>query len=240
MRAPATRGISLTVRAGEIVGLAGLVGSGRTELAQTIFGITPADSGEIRIDDARAIIRNPRAAKALGIAYLPEDRGAQGLVRPMTLTANVSLAVLRRLARGPFLDRAGERALAADSVRRFAIRASSVRQVVNKLSGGNQQKVVIAKWLATRPKVLILDEPTRGIDVGAKAEVHRLMSELAGQGLAILMISSELPEIMGMSDRILVMREGRIVGDYRREAVTQQDLVAAMMSDAAPTRAAAA
>jgi len=240
VRAPATRSVSLIVRAGEIVGLAGLVGSGRTELAQTIFGITPADAGEIRVDGARVAIPNPSVAKALGIAYLPEDRGTQGLVRPMTLAANVSLAVLRRLARGPFLDRRGEQALAEDSLRRFAIRASGVRQIVNKLSGGNQQKVVIAKWLATRPKVLILDEPTRGIDVGAKAEVHRLMSELAGQGLAILMISSELPEITGMSDRILVMREGRIVGDHARGAVTQQDLVAAMMSDAAQPRAAAA
>jgi rhamnose transport system ATP-binding protein len=241
VRLPATRSVSLVLRAGEIVGLAGLVGSGRSELAQTIFGITPAASGEILLDGRRVVIRTPRTAKRLGIAYLPEDRGSQGLVRALAIGANISLAVLRRLARGPFLDGGRERRLAEESVARFAIRASGIRQVVNTLSGGNQQKVVVAKWLATRPRVLILDEPTRGIDVGAKAEVHRMMSELAGQGLAILMISSELPEIMGMSDRVLVMREGRIAGEFLRAEATQERLVAAMMSSTEPsTRAEAA
>ena len=232
-RGPAIGPIDLTVHAGEIVGMAGLIGSGRSEMAQTVFGITPADGGTIVLGERTVRIGSAGTAKALGIAYVPEDRGTQGLVRPMTLRENVSLTVLRRLARGPFVNVAGEQKLAEDSIKRFAIRASSARQVVNKLSGGNQQKAVLAKWLATAPRVLILDEPTRGIDVGAKAEVHRLMSELAGQGLAILMISSELPEVMGMSDRILVMRGGRIVAEYARNEATQERVVAAMMSSEA-------
>ena len=234
LRKPTTHGVSLTLRAGEIVGLAGLVGSGRSELAQVVFGITPADSGEIRLGGLPVAIRSPAQAKRLGIAYVPEDRGTQGLVRPMQLKENVSLAVLARVARHAFIDRAAEAALAVDSIRKFGIRASGIGQVVNKLSGGNQQKVVLSKWLASGPKVLILDEPTRGIDVGAKAEIHRLMSELAGQGIAILMISSELTEIMGMSDRILVMREGRIVAEFARAAATREAIATAMMSSAGP------
>ena len=234
VRKPATGGVSLTLRAGEIVGLAGLVGSGRSELAQVVFGITPADSGEIRLGGHAVIIRNPAQAKRLGIAYVPEDRGTQGLVRPMQLKENVSLAVLARVSKRTFIDRAAEAALAATSIQKFGIRASGIGQVVNKLSGGNQQKVVLSKWLASGPKVLILDEPTRGIDVGAKAEIHRLMSELAQQGIAILMISSELTEIMGMSDRILVMREGRIVAEFARAAATQEAIAAAMMSSSGP------
>jgi rhamnose transport system ATP-binding protein len=234
VRKPATGGVSLTLRAGEIVGLAGLVGSGRSELAQVVFGITPADSGDIRIGGNTVAIRSPSQAKRLGIAYVPEDRGTQGLVRPMQLKENVSLAVLAAVSKRSFIDRAAEAALAATSIQKFGIRASGIGQVVNKLSGGNQQKVVLSKWLASGPKVLILDEPTRGIDVGAKAEIHRLMSELAGQGIAILMISSELTEIMGMSDRILVMREGRIVAEFARAAATQEAIAAAMMSSADP------
>ena len=234
VRKPATHGVSLTLRAGEILGLAGLVGSGRSELAHVIFGITPADSGEIRLGGQAVTIRNPAQAKRLGIAYVPEDRGTQGLVRPMQLKENVSLAVLARVARHSFIDRAAEAALAAASIRKFGIRASGIGQIVNKLSGGNQQKVVLSKWLASGPKLLILDEPTRGIDVGAKAEIHRLMSELAQQGMGILMISSELTEIMGMSDRILVMREGRIVAEFARAAATQEAIAAAMMSSSEP------
>ena len=232
VRKPVTNGVSLTLRAGEILGLAGLVGSGRSELAQAVFGIVPAESGEIRVGGRAVRIRNPTQAKRLGIAYVPEDRGTQGLVRPMPLKDNLSLAVLGRIARHAFIDRAAEVRLAEESIRRFGIRGSGIHQIVNKLSGGNQQKVVLSKWLARAPKLLILDEPTRGIDVGAKAEIHRLMSELARQGLAILMISSELTEIMGMSDRILVMREGRIVAEFARGAATQEAIVAAMMSDA--------
>ncbi len=229
VRLPATRGISLAVRAGEIVGLAGLVGSGRSELAQTIFGITPAQSGEIRIAGHAVRISSPAQARALGIAYVPEDRGTQGLVRPMTVRENVSLSVLGRVSHAGFIDRAAERQLADGAVEQFSIRTAGIEQIVAKLSGGNQQKIVLGKWLATRPRVLILDEPTRGIDVGAKAEIHRIMGELAGQGLAILMISSELPEVLGMSDRVLVVREGRIVAELPRAEALPEVVGAAMM-----------
>jgi rhamnose transport system ATP-binding protein len=227
------RGVSLALRAGEIVGLAGLVGSGRSELAQAIFGINPADAGTIRLEGRAVQIRSPGEAKRLGIAYVPEDRGTQGLIRPMRLRENISLAVLRQVTRGLFIDRRAETELAERSIRQFNIRASSTEQVVEKLSGGNQQKVVLGKWLATRPRVLIMDEPTRGIDVGAKAEIHRLMSALAQEGLAVLMISSELPEIMGMSDRILVMREGALVAGFAREDATQEVIAGAMMGGSA-------
>ena len=229
-RPPVTNGVSLRVRAGEIVGLAGLVGSGRSELAQAVFGITPADSGEILIGGVPTAIRSAGRAKSLGIAYVPEDRGLQGLVRPMPIAQNVSMAVLQRLFNGPFIKHRQEAALAERSVDQFNIRTSGVDQIVSKLSGGNQQKVVLGKWLAATPKLLIMDEPTRGIDVGAKSEIHRLMSELAQQGLAILMISSELPEVLGMSDRILVMREGRIVAEFDRGEASQEAIAGAMMA----------
>jgi ABC-type sugar transport system ATPase subunit len=229
---PLFRDVSLELRAGEIVGLAGLVGAGRSELAQAIFGIKPADSGEILVDGEAVKIHSPAQAKRLGIAYVPEDRATQGLIRPMRLRENISLAVLRQMTRGPFIDRGAEAALAERSIRQLGIRASGTEQVVEKLSGGNQQKVVLSKWLATAPRVLIMDEPTRGIDVGAKAEIHRLMSGLATDGLAVLMISSELPEIMGMSDRILVMRGGAIVAEFARAAASQEAIAAAMMSAA--------
>jgi rhamnose transport system ATP-binding protein len=228
-RPPVTNGVSLTVRAGEIVGLAGLVGSGRSELAQAIFGVTPATGGEIRVDGKRKVVRSVADARRLGIAYVPEDRGIQGLVRPMSLRENASLAVLGDLARLGFIDRGAELRLAEDVVARFGVRTAGVEQIVGRLSGGNQQKIVLGKWLAARPRVLILDEPTRGIDVGAKAEIHRLMGELAGRGLAILMISSELPEVLGMSDRVLTMRGGRIVAAFPRAEATQERVAGAMM-----------
>src|SRR3954447_4619637 len=229
--------IDLVLRRGEIVGLAGLVGAGRSELAQAIFGMNPPEAGEILLDGRPVRLRTPRDSVRLGIAYVPEDRGQQGLVRPMRVRENVSLAVLRRIAKAGFVDRRAEAGLARQSVTRFAIRASGIEQVVGKLSGGNQQKVVLAKWLATRPRVLIMDEPTRGIDVGAKAEIHRLMSRLAAEGLAILMISSELPEILGMSDRVLVMRQGRLVAEFPRAAATQEAIAGAMMHAADPAAA---
>ncbi len=229
LRPPATRDVSFSLRRGEIVGLAGLVGSGRSELAQAIFGVTPPDSGMLLLEGQQVRIESPQDAKALGIAYVPEDRGTQGLIRPMGLRENVSLAILQRIAKVMVIDRREEDAIASDAIRQFGIRASGIGQVVNKLSGGNQQKVVLAKWLATKPRVLIMDEPTRGVDVGAKAEIHRLMVELVEQGLAILMISSELPEVMGMSDRILVMREGSIVAEFSRGEAEQEYVVAAMM-----------
>ena len=229
---PMTRGVSLTVRAGEIVGLAGLVGSGRSELAQTLFGVTPADSGEIRLGGQVVTIRSPAVARALGVAYVPEDRGSQGLVRPMSVKHNFSLAGLNRLTRLGFIDRAAELTLAKDAVKQFDVKTSSLDEAAGRLSGGNQQKIVLGKWLANKPRLLILDEPTRGIDVGAKAEIHRLMGELAKQGVAILMISSELPEVLGMSDRVLVMREGRINGEFLRAQATPSAVGAAMMGDA--------
>jgi ABC-type sugar transport system ATPase subunit len=230
-RAPLTRNISFKVRAGEIVGLAGLVGSGRSETAQVIFGILPAQSGTILIQGREVKINRPADAVAHGIAYVPEDRGTQGLIKQMPIRENVSLSILDDMSNAGFIDYRKEKNLAQKSIEQFSIKAYSGEQVANKLSGGNQQKVVLSKWLATKPKILIMDEPTRGVDVGAKTEIHRLMSQLvAEQGLAILMISSELPEILGMSDRVLVMRDGEIVGEFSRSEATQESIGAAMMA----------
>lgn len=225
---PLVQNASFTVHKGEILGLAGLVGSGRTELALTLFGITPAESGTIRIDGQQVSITSPRDARNAGIAYVPEDRGHQGLVKPMSIRENITMAILDRLSPGGFLRRAEERQVAQDGFNRLGVRAAGIEQRVGDLSGGNQQKVVIAKWLETRPKLLILDEPTRGIDVGAKAEIHRLMGEMAGQGLAILMISSELPEVLAMSDRVLVIAEGRIAAELDRDEATPETVGMAM------------
>ena len=186
-------------------------------------------SGEIRLGNERVKIDSPETARARGIAYVPEDRGLQGLVRPMSVLHNFSLAALGSLSRGGFIDRAAERRMAEDGVRRFSVKTGSVDEIAGRLSGGNQQKIVLGKWLANNPRLLILDEPTRGIDVGAKAEIHRLMGELAASGVAILMISSELPEVLGMSDRVLVMREGRIVAEFDRAQATSEAVGAAMM-----------
>jgi rhamnose transport system ATP-binding protein len=230
-REPHTRNISFQVRAGEIVGLAGLVGSGRSETAQVIFGILPAESGEIWVGGRKVNITQPAEAVKYGIAYVPEDRGTQGLVRQMTIRENISMAILKQVSNTTFIDYGAEKNLAKGAIEQFGIRAYSTEQVANKLSGGNQQKVVVGKWLASNPLLIIMDEPTRGVDVGAKSEIHRLMSELAAErGLAILMISSELPEILGMSDRILVMREGAIVAEFSRAEATQEKIGAAMMS----------
>jgi rhamnose transport system ATP-binding protein len=230
-RKPTTQDVSFTVRGGEIVGMAGLVGSGRSETAQLVFGILAPDSGEILIEGQKVDIRSPGQAMKLGIAYVPEDRGTQGLVREMRIRENISMAILGSLTRVGMVDKAAERRVGADMISQLNIIATSGEQVVNKLSGGNQQKVVVGKWLASKPKLLIVDEPTRGVDVGAKAEIHRLMSELAQQGLGILMISSELPEVLGMSDRILVMRQGRLVGEFSRAEADQHNVGSAMMSD---------
>jgi rhamnose transport system ATP-binding protein len=222
------RDISLTLRRGEILGLAGLVGSGRTETALTIFGITPASSGRIQIDGKPVTIASPDAARDLGIAYVPEDRGHQGLIRTQSIEENIALANLKRLMRGIFVDAARVTAEARNAISRFGIRARGPDQPVRQLSGGNQQKVVLGKWLATNPRILIMDEPTRGIDVGAKAEIHLLMRKLAGEGMAILMISSELPEVLGMSDRVLVMNGGRIVAEFDKPNATAEAVGTAM------------
>ena len=232
-RHPQTEDVSFTVRSGEIVGMAGLVGSGRSETAQCVFGILKPDSGEILVEGETVRIDSPGKAMKLGIAYVPEDRGSQGLVREMKIRENLSMAVLDSLTRFGFVAKGRERHLGDDLIEQLHIIATSGEQVVNKLSGGNQQKVVVGKWLATKPRILIVDEPTRGVDVGAKAEIHRLISELAQQGLGILMISSELPEVLGMSDRVLVMRNSRLVAEFSRAEATQHNVGAAMMSDQA-------
>jgi ABC-type sugar transport system ATPase subunit len=224
--------VSLSLRGGEIVGLAGLVGAGRTELARCLFGADSISEGEILLDGAKVDIRSPGHAVDLGVALVPEDRKLQALILGMGVRENLSLPVLDRLG-SPFVpSRRRERALASDYIRSLTIRTPHMEQRVSALSGGNQQKVVIARWLATKPKVLILDEPTRGIDVGAKAEVHALIARLAEQGVAILMISSELPEILGMSHRILVMRGGRIVAEIPRQDATEESIMAAATGQA--------
>ena len=224
--AAGVRDVSLAVRSGEIVGLAGLVGSGRTELAQVVFGLMPADSGDVLVKGQPFNLRSPSAAIGAGIGYLPEDRKQHGVVPEMPVDANMSLANLRSVARAGLIDRDRERSQAQRYVEQLRIKVPSVTSDVESLSGGNQQKVALARWLATSPKILILDEPTQGVDVGSKSEIHALMQELTEQGLAVLMISSELPEILGMSDRIAVMRGGTIAGVLTREEATQERVLA--------------
>jgi rhamnose transport system ATP-binding protein len=219
--------VSFELRRGEIVGLAGFVGAGRTEVARSIFGIDPLDGGELWIDGRRFRPRSPRAALGRGLAYLPEDRLQQGLVQPMTVGQNISMAVLPELTPGGLLRPWRERALARRFMEQLRIKATSPAQAVRSLSGGNQQKVVLSKWLAAEPRILILDEPTHGVDVGTKADVHRTISHLAAQGLTILLISSELLEVLGMSDRILVMREGRLVTELARSEATEERVIQA-------------
>jgi rhamnose transport system ATP-binding protein len=225
-RSAGVHDVSLDVRSGEIVGLAGLVGSGRTELAQTIFGLTPLDSGEVVLNGHGVDVRSPGAAIDAGIGYLPEDRKRHGVVPEMAVDENVSLANLNAVSRTGLIDRERERTLAQQYVEQLRIKTSSVASDVESLSGGNQQKVALARWLAIAPKVLILDEPTQGVDVGSKSEIHALMQELAERGLAVLMISSELPEILGMSDRVAVMRGGTIAGVLSREDATPERILA--------------
>ena len=224
--------VSLTLHRGEIVGLAGLVGSGRTQLAETIFGITPADAGELRLNGTPLHITSPAGAIRAGIGYVPEDRRRHGVVLDMSIAANASLASLRSVSTRGLIDRTRERAAAEDYVQRLRIKAPSVLADVGTLSGGNQQKVALARWLATKPSVMMLDEPTQGVDVGSKAEIHGLMQMLVEQGLAILMISSELPEILGMSDRIAVMHAGTIAGVLTRAEATQSNVLALALGHA--------
>ena len=225
-RSAGVQNVSLEIRSGEIVGLAGLVGSGRTELAQTVFGLTPADSGEVLVHGSPVEVRSPSGAIDAGIGYLPEDRKQHGVVPEMAVDQNVSLANLGFVSRAGLLDRARERRQAQGYVDQLRIKTASVGSDVESLSGGNQQKVALARWLAIGPKVLILDEPTQGVDVGSKSEIHALMQQLAERGLAVLMISSELPEILGMSDRVAVMRGGTIAGVLSREDATQERVLA--------------
>ncbi len=216
------RDISFDLRKGEILGFAGLVGSGRSNVAETLFGVTPATSGAIAIDGAEIAIKNPGVAMDTGLAFLTEDRKESGCFLILDIQANMQIALLRRgYARAGFVKEREIEELCQQQKARLRVRTPDLEEPVLNLSGGNQQKVLIARWLMTKPRILILDEPTRGIDVGAKAEIHKLITELAGQGVAVMMISSEMPEVLGMSDRILVMHEGRMTGIVDRKDATQ-------------------
>jgi rhamnose transport system ATP-binding protein len=238
-RASGVAGVNLSVRAGEIVGLAGLVGAGRTELARILFGLTPADCGAILLHGKPVTIHSPATAVQVGLAYVPEDRRRHGVILEMPVAANTTLAVLRQVSRFGLISAAAERALAQDYVQKLGTKTASVDALVGTLSGGNQQKVALARWLATQPAVIILDEPTQGVDVGAKAEIHRLMGELARRGMAILMISSELTEVLGMSDRVAVMHSGRVVEVLDRAGATPQRVIELAMGQGADTAAGA-
>jgi rhamnose transport system ATP-binding protein len=207
---PGVRDINLELKAGEVVGLAGLVGAGRTELARILFGVTPADSGEIILEGKTLCIGSPRDAVENGIAYVPEDRRRHGVILEMPIAANITMSIHPELFPGGWLRFEAERDLAGNYVANLSIKTSEVEAPAATLSGGNQQKVALARWLATKPKLLILDEPTQGVDVGAKAEIHKIIRRLTAEGMAVLMISSDLPEILGMSDRIAVMRGGTV------------------------------
>ena len=222
--------VSFELRKGEVLGFAGLVGAGRTDVGLALFGIAPPDRGTVEVDGQRLEVHSPRQALRAGIAYLSEDRRALGLSLPQSVTANITLATLRKyLTRLRLLDRSAERAVAGSFRDKLNIRTPSLDTPVEHLSGGNQQKTMLAKWLNAQPRVLILDEPTRGIDVGAKAEVHQIVDELASSGIAIILISSDLPEVLAMSDRVLVMREGRQVGLFERAEATEERVISAAM-----------
>jgi rhamnose transport system ATP-binding protein len=228
-RAAGVREVSFEVRAGEIFGLAGLVGAGRTELARVLFGITPAETGTIELRGETVTIRSPREAIRHGIAYVPEDRRRHGVILPMSIASNTSMASHAQLFPGGWLRPAAERALAEESIRRFQIKTPGGETPAAALSGGNQQKVALARWLAIQPKVLILDEPTQGVDVGAKAEIHGVIRRLAAEGLAVVLISSDLPEVLGMSDRIGVMRGGTLVETVPAATATAHQVMAAAL-----------
>jgi rhamnose transport system ATP-binding protein len=217
--------VSFEVRAGEIVALAGLVGAGRSEVVRAVFGVDRPDAGQVRVNGVALRPGSARAAMAAGVALVPEDRRQQGLVIEASIARNAASTRLRSLARLGLLFGGAERRLAQEWTARLQTRYASLDDPVARLSGGNQQKVVLAKWLSTQPRVLIVDEPTRGIDVATKAEVHRLMSDLAAEGVAIVMVSSELPEVLGMADRVLVMREGRLVAEIPREHADEESVM---------------
>ncbi|MFF0311230.1 sugar ABC transporter ATP-binding protein [Streptosporangium sp. NPDC004379] len=223
--------VSFEVRAGEVVGLAGLVGAGRSELARAVVGDLPIRSGEVLLEGRRLRPRSPSDTVRAGIGLAPEERKAQALLLHRSVRDNVSLAVLDRLSRFRLVRRAAERALVREYADRLRVKAPSVETEVRRLSGGNQQKVVLARWLARRPKVLILDEPTRGVDVGAKAEIYSIIDRLAADGVAVLVISSELPEVLGLADRIVVMQNGRVTGELDRRQAGEEQVLALAMAD---------
>jgi rhamnose transport system ATP-binding protein len=217
--------VSFEVRQGEIVALAGLVGAGRSEVARAVFGIDRWDAGSVEVAGRQLRPGSPTSAMAAGVALVPEDRRQQGLLMDFSIERNIALASLDEVRRGGLIPRGAERRFARDWAVRLQLKYGKLTNPVWTLSGGNQQKVVLAKWLARKPKVLIVDEPTRGIDVGTKAEVHRLLSELAAQGVAVLMISSELPEVLGMADRIVVLFEGRVMREFARAEATEDEIM---------------
>ena len=219
--------ISLTVCKGEIVGLGGLVGAGRTDVARALFGIAPAASGTIEVNGKPATITDPSAAIALGLAFVPEDRAQAGIFRTLSVEQNITAAVPAKIAPGGVIRRSIERLLATESVAKLRIRLATLRQPIGELSGGNQQKAILARWLLTDPSILILDEPTRGIDIGVKAEFYDMIGALAADGRAILLISSELPELLALCDRVLVMSEGRLTADLPRGLATQESIMQA-------------
>ncbi|MEV3938233.1 sugar ABC transporter ATP-binding protein [Glycomyces sp. NPDC049804] len=219
--------VSFEVRAGEIVGIAGLVGAGRSEIARAVFGVDGYDSGTVRLHGKAIPMRDPQASIKAGIAFVPEDRRLQGLVTDGSIARNIASVIRRRLTKAGFLTARSELRAADEWAARLQVKTHALDMPALTMSGGNQQKVVLAKWLSTRPSLLIVDEPTRGIDVGTKAEVHRLLSDLAGQGIAIVMISSELAEVLGMADRVLVVCEGRITADIDREQATPEAVMRA-------------
>ena len=220
-------GVGFTVRAGEIVGLAGLVGAGRSEVARAVFGVDRYRSGTVNLDGRRVAKGSPRAAMRAGLALVPEDRRKQGLVLDQSVATNTSSVILRTLAKLGLITQRTEHRAARPWAEKLQVKSNALSTIAGTLSGGNQQKVVLGKWLATNPKVLIIDEPTRGIDVGTKSEVHRLLSQLAQQGMGVLMISSELPEVLGMADRVVVMREGRVTATIDRHDATQENVMRA-------------
>jgi rhamnose transport system ATP-binding protein len=223
--------VNFDVRAGEVVGFAGLVGAGRTDVGLALFGIAPAERGTISVDGTPVEIRNPRDAMRLGIAYLSEDRRRLGLSMPQSVASNITLPAIDSY-RTPFglLDRRAEESVAGRYRDRLSIRTASLRTPVGNLSGGNQQKTMLARWLNVSPRILILDEPTRGIDVGAKADVHQLIDDLARDGVAVIVISSDLPEVLAMSDRIVVMREGRVRGVFTHDEADAERVMAAAVA----------
>ena len=220
--------VSLRAHKGEILGLAGLVGAGRTETARAIFGADKFDHGVIRVDGEPVMFGSPHDAMLHGIGLVPEDRKKQALFLSLAIRTNITIAAHDQISRGWFIDEGRESALVDDFRRLLSIRMASADQQAGLLSGGNQQKVVLARWLALRPKILIVDEPTRGIDIGSKVEVHNLLIEMAKSGIAVIVISSELPEILTVSDRIVTMREGRVTGEIARTEATQEILMAMM------------
>ncbi|HEV7275198.1 MAG TPA: sugar ABC transporter ATP-binding protein [Devosiaceae bacterium] len=219
--------VSFEVRKGEIVGLGGLVGAGRTDVARAIFGIAPAAGGRVLVDGQPVTISEPSDAIRLGLAFVPEDRAVAGIFATLPVEQNITAAVPRRIAPGGFIRRLLEKTLAQDAVKRLRIRLASMRQPISELSGGNQQKAILARWLLTDPGILILDEPTRGIDIGVKAEFYEMIGEMAEQGRAILLISSELPELLALCDRVLVMSEGRLTAEIPRAEATQEKIMSA-------------